>query len=313
MESEEDKNEIKSNQSELEIDAHSKLVVISSHNDKIFVHVNKIQINNQSESENTINYHIATMHQAVTEIIDVNSVTRKLTNVEISKLTLESIIDIKIDEISNRADSDENEEEQLDESKNKEEDERGDFGLKEREKNQKFTHQQLLFIKSKSNDPAFTAKLMSIKFNLSVSQINKIKRMNLDQIDNRKIRAYIKLTKSEKKLLLSSIDRFYRNTNHAFNAKEVADYVNSSLNKNYPLYFIRRFMKSEINLSYKRVKPRPVSWNFEKLKHVRLLFAVEFWKRIKPETLIINIDESSINRHIQRNSAGVAKDAHEKQ
>ena len=124
MESEEDKNEIKSNQSELEIDAHSKIVVISSHNDRIFVHVNKIQINNQSESENTINYHIPTMHQAVTEIIDVNSVTRKLTNVEISKLTLESIIDIKIDEISNRADSDENEEEQLDESKNKEEDER---------------------------------------------------------------------------------------------------------------------------------------------------------------------------------------------
>ena len=244
------------------------------------------------------------MHQAVAEIIDVNSVTLKLTNVEISKLTLESIIDIKMDEISNRADSEENEEEeeeQLDESKNKEEDERGDLGLKEREKNQKLTHQQLLFIKGKFNDPAFTAKLISIKFNLSVSQINKIKRMNLDQIDNRKIRAYIKLTKSEKKLLLSSIDCFYQNTNHAFNAKEVADYVNSSLNKNYPLYFIRRFMKSEINLSYKRVKLRPVSWNFEKLKYVRLLFAVEFWKRIKPETLIINIDESSINRHIQRN------------
>ena len=127
------------------------------------------------------------MHQSVTEIIDANSVTQKLTNAEISKLTLESIIDIKIDEISNRADSDENEEEQLDESKNKEEEENGDFGLKEREKNQKLTHQQLLFIKSKSNDPAFTSKIMSIKFNSSVPQINKINRMNLDQINNRKL------------------------------------------------------------------------------------------------------------------------------
>ena len=122
-----------------------------------------------------------------------------------------------------------------------------------------------------------------------------------------KIRAYIKLTKYENKLLLSSIDRFYLNTNHAFNAKEVADYANSSLNKNYPLYFIRRFMKSEINLRYKRLKPRLVSWNFEKLKHVRLLFAVEFWKRIKPETLIISIDESSINQHIQRNNSWSSK------
>ena len=60
-------------------------------------------------------------------------------------------------------------------------------------------------------------------------------------------------------------------------------------------------MKSEANLSFKQVKPRPNNIDLDGIKYIRLLFWIEFLKQISPDTLIINVDESSINRHIKVN------------
>ena len=95
--------------------------------------------------------------------------------------------------------------------------------------------------------------------------------------------------------------KYYEANSFAFNAEYVANFVNNSLNKDYPTYFIRDFMKTHANFSFKQVKPRPSSMDLEKLKFVRLLFKVEFLKQVTSDTLIINIDESSISRHIKPN------------
>ena len=56
-----------------------------------------------------------------------------------------------------------------------------------------------------------------------------------------------------------------------------------------------------MKLSYKKVKSRPNSVNWKKIKTARELFAVEFIKVIKHNTLMINIDETSFNRHMKIN------------
>ena len=61
------------------------------------------------------------------------------------------------------------------------------------------------------------------------------------------------------------------------------------------------FMKLESNLTYKKIRSRTNSVNINKLIAVRLLFIVEFYKILAQKTLIINVDESSINRHIKSN------------
>ena len=60
-------------------------------------------------------------------------------------------------------------------------------------------------------------------------------------------------------------------------------------------------MKIELNLTYKRVKPRPNNVDFNKINASRKLFVIKFSKLIKIYSLVINIDEVSINRHIKSN------------
>ena len=88
-------------------------------------------------------------------------------------------------------------------------------------------------------------------------------------------------------------------TNHTFIVKDVMNYVNKELNKTFPEYFIRNFMKNHMRLTYKKVKPRPNNIDFAKLNCVRTLFSFKISKLLNEDTLIINIDQSSINRHMK--------------
>ena len=101
--------------------------------------------------------------------------------------------------------------------------------------------------------------------------------------------------------MIKTINDFLENTKHAFIVKDVADHANKELNENYPEHFIRKIMKNKLNLSYKKVKPRPNNIDMNKLKLIRALFAFKFAKLLNEDTLIINIDQSSINRHIKSN------------
>ena len=60
-------------------------------------------------------------------------------------------------------------------------------------------------------------------------------------------------------------------------------------------------MKADLNMSYKRVKSRPTNINLKKINNIRLLFAVKYLKEVSTETLMINVDESSLNKEIKSN------------
>ena len=66
-------------------------------------------------------------------------------------------------------------------------------------------------------------------------------------------------------------------------------------------------MKTQANLSFKRVKPRPSNIDMNRIKLIRKLFALKFAKIITNEMLVINIDESSINRWITANYSWILK------
>ena len=57
-------------------------------------------------------------------------------------------------------------------------------------------------------------------------------------------------------------------------------------------------MKKQIGLSFKKVKPRPNNIDICRVKIIRKLFVFKLTKLISYKTLVINIDESSLNRRI---------------
>ena len=99
--------------------------------------------------------------------------------------------------------------------------------------------------------------------------------------------------------VIEKLKCFITNVDYAFNSIEITNHINSKLNKNYKPCFIRKLMKNELDLTFKKVKPRPNNVNFDILKASRQSFAVKYSQIISSDTLIINIDETSINRLIQ--------------
>ena len=54
-----------------------------------------------------------------------------------------------------------------------------------------------------------------------------------------------------------------------------------------------------MKLSYKRVKSRPNGVDIDRINTIRSLFSVKLAKFINSQALLINIDESSINRNVK--------------
>ena len=75
--------------------------------------------------------------------------------------------------------------------------------------------------------------------------------------------------------------------------------MNLKLNSNYSIKSVKDLMKTQINMSFKRVKFSPTNIDLKKINCVRSLFVVKYLKENSADTLIINIDESSFNREVK--------------
>ena len=91
----------------------------------------------------------------------------------------------------------------------------------------------------------------------------------------------------------------YNKTDTTLTTKEITEYANSSLNTCYSVGFIRKFIKLDLKLTYKRVKSRPNNVSLLKIDSIRRLYSIKLSKSISDKTLLINIDESSINRGVK--------------
>ena len=125
--------------------------------------------------------------------------------------------------------------------------------------------------------------------------------MTLEQSNIGPNRKFVKLKNSTEKCLKKCIEKYIESTQHAFNVKDVANYIYEELGLSFSVNFVRRFMKTNMNLMYKRVKPRPNNIDLVKLDLTRKLFAVKIAKCLSETTLIINMDQSFINRNMKSN------------
>ena len=97
------------------------------------------------------------------------------------------------------------------------------------------------------NQSNLTLTQISQTFNISISQVNKIKRMDEEDIKTKPRRNFIKLSKSEWKSLTKKLLNFFSNTDKTFNVKDITDYANKQLKTSYPTQFVKNFMKSSLN------------------------------------------------------------------
>ena len=274
----------------------SKFIVISNHCDHISVHTNANQLKDSKIEELKYEQEEELDTGAVKNIVDVSQITRNLTSKEIRLLTLHDLIsDIEASQTNfsfieklNKTNTF-NEMIWVDDNDNS-------YGLENRSKFEKLSKEQTLFIKEVLIQADLSHKQIQSKYNISYSVLNRIKRCSWSEIKNSKWRDLIKINNSEWQMLMEVIKDYILKTRTTVTAKEITNHINLIQQKSYSVKYIRNFMKSQAKLTFKRVKSRPWNIDIEKISWIRGLFAVKFSKQIKKETLLINIDESSINR-----------------
>ena len=89
----------------------------------------------------------------------------------------------------------------------------------------------------------------------------------------------------------------YLNT-HSFPLfnKDVQSMLEEKCSKSYPAYLIRKVMMQDAGLSYKEISLRLLVQSSDIIKEASTLFCFNFTKNLKPDDLILNIDECTIGR-----------------
>ena len=85
-----------------------------------------------------------------------------------------------------------------------------------------------------------------------------------------------------------------------FWSKDVWEQLKIKLNIKVDPTKMAKFMKSELNLSFKKATLRPINLNVKRQQLLKILFSVRIAKQLEKWKCIVNIDEASISRLTKR-------------
>ena len=96
-----------------------------------------------------------------------------------------------------------------------------------------------------------TKKQIQFKLNTSRFVIDRINRTLLSKFSKLNVRDIIKLSEENKERLKKAIIEYKCRTKYTITEKDVAHHINSKLNTEYSVRFIRNFKKNQANLVLK--------------------------------------------------------------
>ena len=92
------------------------------------------------------------------------------------------------------------------------------------------------------------------------------------------------------------INNFAKTWNSPYTSRDIQAEVKRITKAVVPLHIIRKYLKENLNLSWKRIPSRRVEWNLETISLQKLLFSIKISKWFGHLKYLVNIDESTFNR-----------------
>ena len=179
----------------------------------------------------------------------------------------------------------------------------GDWGLYIRSKGPKLTHSQIMFLWEKANKENIPVAELSRSYKITPNVIHKIKRLSKQDVIKLPRRKINYVPTTERIKLERDIFKIYSSTSTPFTVSEIQGELQANTNLPISYGLTRELMRRDCNLSYTRWRSRPNNIDLSKVNASRCLFSVKFSQAFDSKTLIINVDESSINRKVKQNYA----------
>ena len=117
------------------------------------------------------------------------------------------------------------------------------YGLKNRRKSEKLSYNQISFLKLLSKDSNIPAKEIWKAYNASTSVLNKIIWTANEEINQIKVKHFVKIYGSQLLKLFNWLQCYVKNNKSTFTAKEATNFVNSKLNTEYSVITVKNLWK----------------------------------------------------------------------
>ena len=103
------------------------------------------------------------------------------------------------------------------------------------------------------------------------------------------------------------ISEFIKHNHEPFSSKDVIKAVRKDLEISLESHHLIKYMKENMNLSFKKETSRPSNLNRERQLIFKWLFCIRIAKRISDKMILINIDESSFSRNTKVHYSWIQK------
>ena len=123
--------------------------------------------------------------------------------------------------------------------------------------------------------------------------------MRISYFKRRELQQAGKVFWTEKQMIIQCIQKFIKNRTDPSIVKYIRSFVFQNIWRYYLYNVLHKIMKKDLNLSYKRCKPRPSSINLKEVMMKWRLFGIKFSEKLQKDTLLANIDETTIWRDSQ--------------
>ena len=160
---------------------------------------------------------------------------------------------------------------------------------------------------------------MHFKEELSINQISNtlfipystVSRVIREFNDNPKIsnnRFEARVMKAcESKVIKLAIENYVQNSCNVFNSNDIARYIQQVFNVTLQKRSIIKFLKEDMNMSYRRASSRPLQANSCSNQVFKLLFCIEFANNVDSFDVLVNIDEVIFSRWTKINYTWIEK------
>ena len=102
-------------------------------------------------------------------------------------------------------------------------------------------------------------------------------------------------------LIEEAIEKYYWEQENPFTVRDIQDSLKFNKNISCSYHQIRKIIKDNLKLSYKRCNSRPTSIDMDKIKLMIMMFSIDITQELDRECLFISCDEWSINKHTKVN------------
>ena len=165
-----------------------------------------------------------------------------------------------------------------------------------RSKYEKLDRASIISIWEDLNQTTAAIKEIAMNYNWSRSTVYNIRKHQQYYINGVFKRQFEKRTSCENRMLENFIDEYVDSHQTPWTVKDIRDYLYEKTKKIYPLHIVRRIMINNLQLSFKKISSRPITYHDEVLKEARILFSIRYSQLPSHKTLLINVDEASIGR-----------------